>query len=394
MKQPLTVFILGLAIGVLVAHLLKGKSDDVSTSKREVTASHLPSPIESHVISASEEQRALESQDNRMEWPSPSLPLELIRDQLTALGCPVMYIQDIIIAERNRQFADALAKTITRYCNTNVLYLSELRKFADQHDQLRGPRLSDLQRILGAEASSADEAIGSPYQRYEMRFLGLSEHARGVIASLEAKFKSTQDQIRRDSHGFLTIADREALRAAKIELEAELQRMLSPVELARFKAGEFAHSDSAHSEYESFDPSLSEISNILDYTQSIAQIPNGPAHDDLHEAADNRLKEQLGKDRFEQFMNNKDADYREAMALSSRFGLPSETANKLMMLRRYVDMNALVRGGAGDIAGPANEDTKRGFAIPARAKLVELLGPDVAKTYLESGQADWLRRHF
>jgi hypothetical protein len=184
----------------------------------------------------------------------------------------------------------------------------------------------------------------------------------------------------------------ELIRQARAAFEAELTRLLSPEELAEWRARNSSRADWAKSmEGVELSPGeLAEIARLKDTDRRRVNPPATSAED--KEAA---IKKLLGPERFAEFERAQDGTYQQWLSLSRRTGLGESELNTLWQKQK--DVQAQAKQLVGDPALSAADRTAELTALRAQHEelIRESLAPNPgAFEAWQRQQTQWLKETF
>jgi len=267
----------------------------------------------------------------------------LYRDQLLACGCPRATVREIIEPLVNRHFAGrfrAWAGDISTHFWERFCPPAKERKEAWQEELDRAE--SEYRTVLdqlfpGDRAGWANVPASSPDPRVSFLPPNLARQVEAAEANRnelvrEANETQSEPQFRA-----------ELIQQAEAAFETEFARILSPEQLAEWKA---RTSNGAQwvASLVGVDLSPTELAEIarLKHTELSSRTPAAEA------AANEHIKTLLGSERFAAFERAQDNVYGELVVLSERTGLPEGGRNALWRTQR--DFKAQAEKVAADSA--------------------------------------------
>ena len=257
------------------------------------------------------------------------------RDELLACGCPRATVRHIIEPLVKRHFAQrfhAWAAEVSahfweRFCPPAKQRLEAWQKdFNRADEELR----ATLDRLFPGDATEWNYPADSPpNQRVSFLPPELAHQVEAAEANRnglvqEAHQTQSEPQFRAELIG-----------QAEAAFEAELARILSPEQLAEWKA---RSSNRAHwvANLVGVELSPAELAEIARLKHTEHSPPSAAAV----AAADERIKTLLGPERFADFERAQDNTFEKLVALSERAGLPDAERNALWQTQRDFEAQA------------------------------------------------------
>ena len=313
-------------------------------------------------------------------WPqwNGTDPMKFIR-RLQDSGCPSTLLQDMVIAEINKETARLI--TAHQQSATSPASPSTNQTLAT----IRSGRIAELIGLLGSSITATDSLIGLPYIEQSK----LTEATGGLFSNILRRKETRQSQIRAQAHGFLTQEDKKLMAVAEREAEIELQRALTPEEFRNYRIEQFRASDFGRALETNFGATKDELDAIDEYTRARAGLDSKLDTDPAQEQNLAALEARLGAERFDRFMQFKDPAYQEAAAFAQHFNLDPAVVDQIIQLRNAAQMSAVqVTGPAFNLEDASNMYRTRSQVL--RDRLAQIVGAQAADVYLrDAAQADW-----
>lgn len=316
------------------------------------------------------------------DWPR-------FRDELVACGCPRRTVRNIIEPLVNRHFSQrlhALAADISAHFWESVCPPARQRKDAwdKSYESVQAERQATLEQLFpGNWIGSAGTPNSPPDARVSFLSPALADQVLAAEKNQEelieeARNTQTQPQLQE-----------ELIQQAQAAFEAELTRLLSPEELAEWRA---RHSNRAgwvkHLDGVELSPTeLAEIARLKNADNS--------GREPAAKAADTTIKALLGPERFAEFERAQDDAYRQWLSLSRRTGLGKSELNTLWQKQK--DVQAQAKQLVGDPALSRADRTAELTTLRAQHEEVirESLAPiPGAFEAWQRQQTHWLKETF
>ena len=324
--------------------------------------------------------------------------LSALTRNLRAAGLPDRLVRAIVGAEINERFKareDALKpkQAPSNYWETQDFY----ERNAGETLEGRLARL-DLRRekdalrvaLLGEEAPKpGDTNPIPPAKRDELR--RITEDYDAMIQQIES-----------ESRGMPLASDRQKLEFLRAEKDKELRELLSPEE---FEANQLRTSRIAQSlrwELAGFKPSEDEFVLIHKLKESDPELSRNADNSYTSEDWERRraaekkmnetLRQEMGEERYQDYLRAKNYDYRQLTQLASRFQLPKADINEIYDQRRTVPEAALAVAKDPKLSRAEKEAALKAMAEKARQSVYAKLGQEAGEAYLKSGHgSNWLQ---
>ena len=332
-------------------------------------------------------------------------------DNLLAFGCPEETVQDIIIADIAKLYAQRRAQLRAHL---------QPYKFWQTADPVNGtPATPELQQGLRSlEKEQRDlvrELLGVDLRKELAIYTGedddngaddyafLPAEKQQSVRSVTDKYDELEQEIYSRSRGLMLDEDQEALKQLQRQRRAELAAVLTPEELDEY---DLRHSETANNmrtQLAGFQPTEDEFRRIFriqksyddnfeqafDSRDDTAVEVKARAQQDAQAALNAEMQKILGPARFAEYQRAQDMDYRALLQLGERFELPTEVANRVYSMKLAAEQYKLQVE-----TNPNITDTQRAQTIAALARETErsvtaTLGDQAVKTYQKTG-GQWL----
>jgi hypothetical protein len=319
------------------------------------------------------------------DWPR-------FRDELVACGCPRPTVRHILVPLVNRHFSQRLqaaaAEVSTRFWEVLCPPARERKEvWEKQFEALDSERKAVLAQLFpGNWTESADPPAPRPDTRLNFLPPGLADQVLAAETNEdalidEARNTQTEPQLQE-----------ELIQQARAAFEAELTRLLSPEELAEWRARNSNRADWAKS-MEGVELSPSELAEIARLADTDRARGNPPATSAAEK--ETAIKALLGPERFAEFERAQDGTYQQWLSLSRRTGLGESELNTLWQKQK--DVQAQAKQLVGDPALSAADRTAELTALRAQHEelIRESLAPNPgAFEAWQRQQTQWLKETF
>ena len=340
--------------------------------------------------------------------------LKLYRDNLRAIGCPELTVQEIIRAVINEDFGarrrTLLAPVEDRYWDLVLRGGLHRRQQLPQTEwgraltALAGERQQLISDVLGQEALASEADRQARRAELEQQRAWLPAEKRGPLADLEdrhqAQLADWSASLSQHPDRPPTPLDENRLQQIQMEFDAAEKQLLTPAERAELKLRESGTAGWAAS-LPGFNPTedewrtLTQLRAQFEESQNALGSPDLTAEElaarqtELQANFDDAVKSALAPDRLAQFQLANDAAYQSLHAVAQRYGLADAVVNQ------GLDVQQTAQNMAGQVRTSASllpEDqqaTLNRIQRETSQTLSEILGPDVFATYQEYG-GDWI----
>jgi hypothetical protein len=276
---------------------------------------------------------------------------------LRRIQCPEETIRDIIIADVNKFYAEQL---------------KPLRKPAEPYRYWRndrnwgGRRESDefyaaQKRIEKEKKTLLEELLGEKYQDLIAQQYGvkkskdefsekLSKEVKDQLSEIQQRFSDQRNEIYRKAKGYIDSDTQAELKKVEQQQTAEMAKVLSPEDLFEWQ---LRHSETVQNmkwnELRGFDATEEEFRAIakarLSASSALGDVDpeSSEARDAQRKAqkeADEALKTALGDDRFKDYKQNQDWEYRNLAQIAERQGVAKEEVTKVYEMKDDVQKAA------------------------------------------------------
>ena len=316
------------------------------------------------------------------DWPR-------FRDELVACGCPRPTVRHILVPLVNRHFSQRLqaaaAEVSARFWEVFCPPARErMEAWKKQFEALDSERRATLEQLFpGNWTESADPPAPLPDPRLSFLPPALADQVLAAEKNQEAMIdeaRNTQTEPQ---------LQEELIQQARAAFEAELTRLLSPEELAEWRARNSSRAGWVkHLNGVELSPTeLAEIARLKD-ADNLGREPAA-------KAADAPIKALLGPERFAEFERAQDHTYQQWLTLSRRTGLGESELNTLWQKQK--DVQAQAKQLIGD---PALSRADRTVELTAlRAQHEELIRESLAPIpgafeAWQRQQTHWLKETF
>lgn len=326
---------------------------------------------------------------------------------LRAIGCPQATIQDIILTDVMRLYAQRRGQYYQNGREFKFWETNEKRKLKQPQLEEREKQLAAIDKELPAVLR---ELLGINYERElnkyfvdndaDNRRLGfLAEDKRAEVLALRDQFEGERERILyAEEDGKPSLGALEKLRDIQREQDAALLRVLTPQEKEEYDLTMSPTADRLREQLIGFNPTEQEFRDLFRRQQAIDQAyefedTNDPAVRAAQTAAEQTMlgefKGQLAPDRIADLDRTQDPEYQKLCILAERFDLPSDAAQTLVDMRQAAEEEKRQLLSSKDIPPERMEVALKAIQAETEKTARATLGDDAFAQYAQS--ASWLQ---
>tara|TARA_B100000965_G_scaffold394307_1_gene406299 strand:- start:912 stop:2222 length:1311 start_codon:yes stop_codon:yes gene_type:complete len=334
-------------------------------------------------------------------------------ENLRRIGCPEETIQDLVKRDLDQHYdqlkATALNKGTTRndYWATghpNALSQPSINTRAElaQLDQEKSAVLKDLFGVEGL----AEINRSSPYARakskaktgYAMDFI--PDETMAELNSMEQEFGSKL--LKKMASGTSDAQDRSEIRMLREARENQIASMLTPEQKLEYDLRKSPTAANLRLQLDGFDPSEDEFRNIFQIQKKFEDdhgVISGATISPV-EVQERRLAEQdmkndmrsmLGEDRFQDYLQQTDYDYKSIDKITQRQGLADNVSAQIYQMKSEAEELARgIRLNSGVSIGERQQQLQRIYNETSRS-IESIMGQQgAASIQAQGGGRNWL----
>lgn len=334
-------------------------------------------------------------------------------ENLRRIGCPEETIQDLVKRDLDQHYdqlkATALNKGTTRndYWATghpNALSQPSINTRAElaQLDQEKSAVLKDLFGVEGL----AEINRSSPYARakskakigYAMDFI--PDETMAQLNSMEQEFGSKL--LKKMASGTSDAQDRSEIRMLREARENQIASMLTPEQKLEYDLRKSPTAANLRLQLDGFDPSEDEFRNIFQIQKKFEDdhgVISGATISPV-EVQERRLAEQdmkndmrsmLGEDRFQDYLQQTDYDYKSIDKITQRQGLADNVSAQIYQMKSEAEELARgIRLNSGVPIGERQQQLQRIYNETSRS-IESIMGQQgAASIQAQGGGRNWL----
>jgi hypothetical protein len=267
---------------------------------------------------------------------------------------------------------------------------------------------AELAALLG-EPDPTNEIANNPYLR--KRYGALPIEKAASLRHIEKDYQELLDELRQGTNGFELPADREAIRLLGVERERDIAALLTPEERAAHELRNSPIANNLRWRMTQYDASEAEYRQIYaaqkafddqfsDHRDSFSVDDDPPPRDkdfwDRRRAAQQALNDTIravvGDERYVSAQLKQDQDHTNAVAATTRLGLPSDTPDRLYALRTPTVADSQKIAANPALSAADKKAALKQLAATTRAEVERTLGKEAADVYFKRGAMQWINQ--
>lgn len=267
---------------------------------------------------------------------------------LRNFGCPEETIKDIILTDIAKVYAKKRSDIKRRGQPYKYWSPVDANNSVDPKLQRQLAELDREQRNLVRSLLGVDMQVElAKYWEDDFdpaAYDFLAPEKRDQVMALKAKYEELENEIYMRAQGIMLDQDEEALRQLEQQRQVELANLLSPQELEEYDLRHSHVAENLRNQLSGFEPTEEEFRRLFrlqkDFENQIsAALPNASdevqaeirarAQEEGQRALQEEMQKVLGKDRFAQWQQAQDPDYKALVQIADRYNLPTETSQKI-----------------------------------------------------------------
>ena len=267
---------------------------------------------------------------------------------LRNFGCPEETIKDIILTDIAKVYARKRSEVKRRGQPYRYWSPVDANTAMDPKLQRQLTELDREQRNLVRSLLGVDMQVElAKYWEEEFdpaAYDFLPAEKREQIFSLKAKYEELENEIYLRAQGIMLDQDEEALRQIEQQRQVELATILTPQELEEYELRNSHISENLRNQLAGFEPTEEEFRRLFrlqkEFEDQLTRgLPNASdevqaeirarAQEEGQRALQDEMQNVLGKERFAQWQQSQDPDYKALVQIADRYNLPGDTSQKI-----------------------------------------------------------------
>lgn len=339
--------------------------------------------------------------------------LDALREELLAAGLDDATVRDIVRSRFQKRFQSRFQALQTSTPGQSAWWKNDDGWQVNTKEQRAAIRVlqdevnQEHLRLLG-ESSTADAMRNNPWLERQYGFL--PPEKREALMRLEQDYNELSQELNEESRGFRMPEDAEKARFIEEEKRSDLAEALGPEAFAEYERRRSRTANNLRWRMTQMDATEAEFVAIFEIQKEFDDVhtnydPFGNFYID-HSSPEKReirataekamraeIKETLGPERYKAYVRSQDHEYQQLQNATKRFALPDDTPARVFDLRDDVPQAALQIAENTNLTPEEKKTEVSRLAAQTREQVVALLGPDVAKVYLDQNSGmQWLRQ--
>jgi len=280
---------------------------------------------------------------------SPQYPIYIAN--LKAIGCPQETICDIIITDINKLYAQK-ARALHPAAKDNRFWMPDVsgddpryREYEKQLRQLEREKRDLVRALLGVDYQAEMAKQSITFSQTDRQLAFLPESKRLQLQELNERFAEMEQEILDQAGGELTAEQKAKLRELRQQKRAALRELLTPAELAEYDARASSTTQELRRRMGAFNATEEEFRTIYRLQREFDEKYNGENSASIspaeREAArkllEDRLKAELGPERYAEYQRAQDPVYRELYQTAQRNNLPQTKLLEIYDMKRVAE---------------------------------------------------------
>ena len=354
--------------------------------------------------------------------PSPVTPVVVVRtnvfewaqleaedyrtyiERLRSIGCPEQTIRDIVIADLEKLMAPRVReidgrKEPPKYWKPErkelVRTIDVLEK-SGKKQEVDFEKREIIRELLGVDLAAERSKASGESDFYEERLSFLDADKRSRVRMIMERANREEVALREKSwmeNDELTADERTRLDEIATTKAREVAALLSPAELENYNLW---FSDSAYKVRDSFfamEPTEEDFLAVYEIQREFDSVwanKSGAEYENARNDYEQKIREHLGEERYEEFRRSRDDDYQQLQAAAVQFGLNSGIATEVYGFKKVLNEE---RQRVQEMPGLTAEQRARVFNAlgeEAERAVIEVMGHKPYRYYIRSGAGKWI----
>lgn len=333
---------------------------------------------------------------NAFEWGQlESEDYQTYIKRLRSIGCPEETIRDIIIADLEKLMAPDVQATDgnrepPKYWEpkTRERTVDTLAR-AGQKQDIDFKKREIVRELLGIDLASERSRIKGERDFYEER-LGFLEPDKQMRIRMAIEKANREETLLREQSWLendeLTSDDKKQLREIQQRKSSEIEQVLTPEELERYNLW---FSPSAYHVRDAFlvlEPNEQDFLALYRFQKEFDDRWDGvdpntltPEEKWQYQQAQNKLNDQihehLGQERYEKFLQTREADFQQMQDTIAQFGLKPEVAGEVYSFKKVLVEERNHVNATASIDPAQKQEILKALADETEKAVVETMGP-------------------
>jgi hypothetical protein len=370
MKRLGLILILSLAANVLLAGwwlVIRPSADrgdaSIAESPRETAPARAKLPRKSPKLAPTQQFSSANEGGGVQKWKDlQSADLKEFIGRLRAVGCPEETIQDIILAEVNRQYLSRSREIwpdrykATPFWETTRPDPTDYKKNRERtrkDQELQKEKSAELVELLGIDPEKErrkEDGLNDPYSWMSSRISFLPESKREAVQKYLEEFEDKRQEFYARNRGLYDAQYRSEQKQLEAEQFRGLAQFLTPQELREYELRQSQMASQLSFDLRGMTISREQYEAIFDirkkygdsiYNYGDIETKEGrQAVEDSKKSLQAELVAALGPEKGKEYERSQDYSYQQLVRLVGRTDLPPETAVKVYDFKDAAEQTA------------------------------------------------------
>lgn len=328
---------------------------------------------------------------------------------LRNFGCPEETIKDIILTDIAKVYAKKRSEIKRRGQPYKYWSPAEANASVDPKLQRQLAELDREQRNLARSLLGVDMQVElAKYWEDDFdpaAYDFLPTEKRDQVMALKVKYEELENEIYMRAQGIMLDQDEEALRQLEQQRQVELASLLSPQELEEYELRNSHISENLRNQLSGFEPTEEEFRRLFrlqkDFEEQINRgLPDGAsdeiqaeirarAQEEGQRALQEEMQKVLGKERFAEWQQAQDPDYKALVQIADRYNLPTDTSQRIYNYKMQAEQQKLRIESDPNLSEDQRQQARDAIAQETEQWVKKAMGPIYGSYIKVAGQ--WIQ---
>jgi hypothetical protein len=378
----------------------KARSAESSVGVTNVAVAAAPRPVAPIVVRTNAfEWRQLESEDYRTYI-----------NRLRSIGCPEETIRDIVIADLEKLMAPQIQQAEGRREAPKYWEPRARERTVDTLEKLGQKQDIDFKKreivreLLGIDLAAERSRVKGESDFYEQR-LGFLEPEKQMRVRMAMEKANRDEQLLREKSWLesdeLTKDDQQQLREIQQQKEQEVSQVLSPDEYQQYQLWFSGSAYKVRDAFQVLEPNESDFLALYNIQKEFDDRWDGVdpgmlsaeekyQYQQAQNKYDQAIRDRLGPDRYEQFLQTREPDFQQMQDTIAQFGLKPDIASQVYGFKKaLLDERARVTA-SGLLDSPQKQEVLKALSEETEQAVVEAMGPKAYRYFVRGGAGKWI----
>ena len=328
---------------------------------------------------------------------------------LRNFGCPEETIKDIILTDIAKVYAKKRSEIKRRGQPYKYWSPTEANASVDPKLQRQLAELDREQRNLVRSLLGVDMQVElAKYWEDDFDpavYDFLPTEKREQVMALKVKYEELENEIYMRAQGIMLDQDEQALRQLEQQRQVELASLLSPQELEEYELRNSHISENLRNQLSGFEPSEEEFRRLFrlqkDFEEQINRTLPDSASDEMQaeiraraqeegqRALQDEMQKVLGQERFAQWQQAQDPDYKALVQIADRYNLPTDTSQRIYNYKMQAEQQKLRIESDPNLSEDQRQQARDAIAQETEDWVKKAMGPIYGSYIKVAGQ--WIQ---